>query len=211
MVTVRRADGTTFQRQQWVNAEDHSQQSRNDPVAVAPGTKTDVERESAKRWKNDPEWEQRNHEVINAIDADERAERLATTNQRVLSEEEFDKEVNDYLVAQIWSAGDMYDEAGEPLLKTWDEEYDISDFDDDTVETAREELAGLLEEAPAAALEHQSGDGLIGHDFALTRNRHGVGFWDRGTGDAGERLTQYAHEAGAANLWVSDSGKLILE
>ena len=36
-------------------------------------------------------------------------------------------------------------------------------------------------------------DGLdysqIGHDFILTRNGHGAGFWDRGLGERGERLT----------------------
>ena len=28
-----------------------------------------------------------------------------------------------------------------------------------------------------------------GHDFWLTRNHHGVGFWDRGHGDIGKKLT----------------------
>jgi hypothetical protein len=35
-----------------------------------------------------------------------------------------------------------------------------------------------------------------GHDFALTRNRHGAGFWDRGLGDLGARLTDAAHAYG---------------
>jgi len=38
----------------------------------------------------------------------------------------------------------------------------------------------------------------FGHDLALTRNRHGAGFWDRGLpGDAGEVLTDWAHSLGS--------------
>ena len=29
----------------------------------------------------------------------------------------------------------------------------------------------------------------IGHDFWLTRNGHGAGFWDRGLGETGKKLT----------------------
>lgn len=38
--------------------------------------------------------------------------------------------------------------------------------------------------------------GQAGHDFWLTRNRHGVGFWDRGLGEVGDRLTKAAHVYG---------------
>ncbi len=30
----------------------------------------------------------------------------------------------------------------------------------------------------------------IGHDFWLTRNGHGAGFWDRGHGELGDKLTK---------------------
>lgn len=42
-----------------------------------------------------------------------------------------------------------------------------------------------------------------GHDFWLTRNRHGTGFWDRGLGALGETLTEAAHEAGEVYLYIS--------
>lgn len=35
-----------------------------------------------------------------------------------------------------------------------------------------------------------------GSDFFLTRERHGAGFWDRGLGDVGKRLTKAAHSYG---------------
>lgn len=41
----------------------------------------------------------------------------------------------------------------------------------------------------------------FGHDLALTRNRHGVGFWDRGLGDAGDVLTEWAKCLGTLHIF----------
>lgn len=44
-----------------------------------------------------------------------------------------------------------------------------------------------------------------GHDFWLTRNRHGAGFWDRGYDeDVAQRLTDAAHKAGSRDVLVGD-------
>lgn len=45
-----------------------------------------------------------------------------------------------------------------------------------------------------------------GHDFWLTRNRHGAGFWDRGLGVVGDLLTDAAHAAGERELHIGDDG-----
>jgi hypothetical protein len=45
-----------------------------------------------------------------------------------------------------------------------------------------------------------------GHDFWLTRNRHGAGFWDRGHGAEGADLTQHAKSFGDCDLYVGDDG-----
>lgn len=50
--------------------------------------------------------------------------------------------------------------------------------------------------------------GQAGHDFWLTRNRHGAGFWDRGLGEAGERLTAAAHVYGGIDLMPLSGGKV---
>lgn len=48
-----------------------------------------------------------------------------------------------------------------------------------------------------------------GHDFCLTRNHHGAGFWD---GDWPEpyaqKLTDAAHAFGAMNIYFGDDGKI---
>jgi hypothetical protein len=44
-----------------------------------------------------------------------------------------------------------------------------------------------------------------GHDFWLTRNHHGAGFWDRGyPQDIDVRLTDEAHLAGECDLYLGE-------
>ena len=48
----------------------------------------------------------------------------------------------------------------------------------------------------------------IGHDFWLTRNHHGAGFWDRGIDEIGERLTEAAQIYPKIDLYIGDDGNL---
>lgn len=48
--------------------------------------------------------------------------------------------------------------------------------------------------------------GQAGHDFYLTRNGHGTGFWDRGLGAIGDRLTAAAHAYGDSGEYVATTG-----
>lgn len=44
-----------------------------------------------------------------------------------------------------------------------------------------------------------------GHDFALTRNHHGAGFWDRGySQEVGDALTEASHAYGEAQVYVGE-------
>lgn len=56
--------------------------------------------------------------------------------------------------------------------------------------------------------------GRAGHDFALTRNGEGAGFWSRGLGAAGDRLTETAHRFDEVDVWVSaddvDNGSAVV-
>lgn len=45
-----------------------------------------------------------------------------------------------------------------------------------------------------------------GHDFWLTRNHHGAGFWDRGDDPVFRALTDAAHAYGEINTWVTNNG-----
>ena len=47
-----------------------------------------------------------------------------------------------------------------------------------------------------------------GHDFWLTRNGHGCGFWESEWGDFGDSLTIAAREFRGCDLYVGDDGKI---
>jgi hypothetical protein len=64
-------------------------------------------------------------------------------------------------------------------------------------------FAELLQRAYATGAYDESN---AGHDFWLTRNRHGAGFWDRGLGDIGDQLTKMAHPYGEVSLLRGDDG-----
>ena len=105
-----------------------------------------------------------------------------------------------YIVCALWSSTDS---DGEPL-----DHYDIEDIDPDTLETMRADVIDFLENNREILEESGLSDDAIGHDFWLTRNRHGTGFWDRGLGEIGQKLTQACRPYGGVYLYISDNGKV---
>lgn len=57
-------------------------------------------------------------------------------------------------------------------------------------------------------LEHNLTDEQLGHDFWLTRNGHGTGFWDRGLGEVGKKLSNVARSFGPCELYVGDDNRI---
>lgn len=64
---------------------------------------------------------------------------------------------------------------------------------------------------------HDAGQGNVwayfGHDYMLTRDHHGVGFWDRGLGELGDYLTDVAESNGGSeyengSLQLTADGKV---
>lgn len=49
-----------------------------------------------------------------------------------------------------------------------------------------------------------------GTDFWFTRNHHGAGYWDRGLGPVGDKLTEAARAFGECDLYQGDNGRLYL-
>lgn len=97
-----------------------------------------------------------------------------------------------------------------------DQRYDLQsdDIEPDTLRSMLEDCkafqtqhAALL--AQAYTRDGYGGESQAGHDFWLTRNRHGAGFWDRDALDAGglgDRLSDAAREFGEFNLYTGDDG-----
>jgi hypothetical protein len=105
-----------------------------------------------------------------------------------------------YLECALWSSTD--DEGNECL----DENHEINDIAGPTLARMIEDCVAF-QEAESDDLE-EIDPSQAGHDFWLTRNRHGAGFWDRGLGEIGKRLTDAAHAYGSFELYVGDDGKV---
>jgi hypothetical protein len=122
--------------------------------------------------------------------------------------------VQAYVTTALWSSNDnSNDQGGEPL----DSNYSYDDMDPKSlanmtadckafIEAVRQELPFVLDEADPTDL---------GHDFWLTRNGHGCGFWDgdydwldRDGIEVGHALTRITRRFGGSDLEVGDDGKV---
>lgn len=110
-----------------------------------------------------------------------------------------------YIECALWSSSDESTEnGGDPL----DQNYTIDDIAPEALARITADCAAF-QAANAADLQGIDA-GRAGHDFWLTRNGHGAGFWDRDLGDAGERLTEASDKFGMCNLYVGDDGRLYI-
>lgn len=89
-----------------------------------------------------------------------------------------------------------------------DDNFDEGNIALEAMEEIREDVEGFL----SLALDIDGADTIgaeqMGRDFCLTRNGHGAGFWDRGLGELGDKLTDAAKTYGEQELYVGDDGVL---
>ena len=115
-----------------------------------------------------------------------------------------------YVTAALWSSTDESDEnGGDPL----DKNYTAQDIEPDTLAQMRSDCEQFTarygnEIARAKQIDKSYTDGHAGHDFWLTRNGHGAGFWDRELGVIGDTLTLATEAFGEYNLYVGDNGEI---
>ena len=108
------------------------------------------------------------------------------------------KALDSYLETALWSSNDGDD----PL----DDKYGIRDIDKSTLNQAKKDLQKFWK--LAKDLLKGEDEKQVAHDFWLTRNGHGAGFWDGDYGDKGDALTKIANKFGEINLYVGDDGKI---
>lgn len=88
---------------------------------------------------------------------------------------------------------------------------DVEDFvlanADDLMEYLRRRMADLDGLHEGQGPEQYAAE-CIGHDLMLTRNEHGAGFWDRGLGDLGDRLSEAAKVYGSLSVEADEHGNL---
>ena len=113
-----------------------------------------------------------------------------------------------YIECALWTSCDDNDE---PL----DASYAINDIEPESMEMIIRECKAFREDnkellSQAYTLYNVKGyplESMAGHDYWLTRNGHGAGFWDRGLDDIGDKLTE-ACEHQERNFFVNCDNKL---
>jgi len=105
-----------------------------------------------------------------------------------------------YIICALWSSTD---DEGRPL----DDNYSFEDIAPETLDAMRTDCE--LFKAKADGLYSIAEESRAAHDFWLTRNGHGAGFWD---GDWQEpeasQLTALSKEFGEVNLYIGDDGMI---
>ena len=127
--------------------------------------------------------------------------------------EKLDSFTRAYLECALWAETDnLTPGGGDPLERN----YSTGDFAPEALQQAiddckrfQEENAELLESADYNHPKYLDSE-MAGHDFWLSRNGHGAGFWDRGLGNVGDKLSDAAKAFGECNVYVGDDGALHL-
>lgn len=115
---------------------------------------------------------------------------------------ELDDFVVSYLESALWSETDG-DNADEPFDNNWS----IDHFSVQALNQAITDCDTFRQRA-GSLLDNLSADSL-GHDFWLTRNHHGAGFWDGDYDDRiGNELTVLSYEFGECYPYIGDDGRV---
>jgi hypothetical protein len=109
-----------------------------------------------------------------------------------------------YLETALWSSTDS---KGTPLD---DSKYADVELALETIQRIKTDCAQFLQRV-TPIIDGSTPDYPVAHDFWLTRNRHGAGFWD---GDypepLGKQLTDIAHSFGECDLYIGDNGQFYI-
>lgn len=128
-----------------------------------------------------------------------------------------------YLVAALWSStiGEGSEaEPGERDGDPFDKHFSTSDFTDEALETLRAHAFSFWcrmwyyidhEKAPASSYTAPRNATQAGHDFWLTQNGHGAGFWDGDWPTYGEQLTKLAKCYPEINLCITPENQVGIE
>ena len=116
----------------------------------------------------------------------------------------------------LFTESDIY---GEPL----EDNYSIADFDEESLKKLYSEYQQFIAIAEEKITEkigenwdciddfydvQQPALNQTEHDYVLTRNRHGAGFWDGDYQEHGDALTALARPYGEVNLYLGDDGRI---
>lgn len=112
--------------------------------------------------------------------------------------------VQHYLIAALWSS------SGHDDCENLDDKYGIGDCSEQVNKQAEIDCRSFIKKTKHILIFADTNNEQIGHDFWLTRNGHGVGFWDRDYASKYtiDKLTGIAESFGEIDLYVGDDGKI---
>lgn len=122
-----------------------------------------------------------------------------------ISDEDAQQAIAGYLEAALFTAVDEDGESLDGLGHTWSSSAQHAAFVT-VVEFITAEADDCREFAEKHAGWHQ-----VGIDYLFTRNGEGAGFWDRGVGPVGERLTAATKPYGGVHVFLNDDNELEFE
>lgn len=113
-----------------------------------------------------------------------------------------DEVVRHFIIAGLWAS---YDDNEENL----DANYGIEDVSKKSIKEIREKTIKFLKENIDIIKRLGLSEESIGHDLFLDSQGHGVGFWDRGYGDDGDKLSKSAEQIFPSDQpYVGDDKKI---
>ena len=132
--------------------------------------------------------------------------------QQTTPETALDEFTTAYILAALWTFDDdapsgEYETSGRFQIL-------FPKIDQQTVLKMAEDCATFQKENREILAAFQPCDSQNGHDFWLTRNHHGSGFWDRDQNSEdkfkqlADLLTQASNAFGEFNLYYGDDGKI---
>jgi hypothetical protein len=110
--------------------------------------------------------------------------------------------LDDYIATALWSSSD---DNGEAL----DKHYSIDDLDPGTLSYLKSDLFDFIttHQHLINADDSDRTLGYFAHNYWLTRNGHGAGFWDAGYAN-GDELTEHASARGERYLFIDRANKI---
>lgn len=121
---------------------------------------------------------------------------------------------NGYCEALLWADTTVWvDESGEndyPAESYWWQSpgasWAVEAFDADDRARITEDCDAFVESEWLLLLAYERAPEYAGHDFLLSRNHHGTGFWDRGAGVLGDLLHKASEPYGTTNAYCYPPG-----
>jgi hypothetical protein len=124
-----------------------------------------------------------------------------------------DNFIHGHMVAALWSSHGPEDKPY--ACENLDDLFGIDDISPECASAMRSVCADFAKSNHADLIAYcdrihriddSSPEDWAGHDFWLTRNGHGAGFWDRGMGALGDRLSKAAKVYSRVDLYPGDDG-----